>query len=102
MRTFTVDGELVDDETTALFKAISDWTNRSQTAKNTKQLAYLLANNEHRTLQQSFGKVIQALLVEHAQNYSAGRYDLRNEALTGWAWDVVDVHVDGPTPLPFI
>lgn len=56
--------------------------------------------NDHRTLVQSKGRMIRGFLKELQTNYKDQRYDLRNEAISKWA-DEVLTKVDGPH-LPFI
>jgi tRNA 2-selenouridine synthase SelU len=39
-----------------------------------------VVTNDHRTLQQTMGRVVFALIAQWADDYKEGRFDLRNEA----------------------
>ena len=56
--------------------------------------------NDHRTLVQSKGRMIRGFIKQLQVDYKDQRYDVRNEAISKWADEVLN-KVDGPH-LPFI
>lgn len=55
---------------------------------------------EHRTLQQSVGRLIYAIIRAGAMDYQDDRYDLRNEAFLKFCHEAEELVNDNP--LPFI
>ncbi len=62
----------------AAANAISDAINYM--GNNPEAIADILANRTHRTLQQSFMRVVVAFIEAEAKNVDENRHDLRNEA----------------------
>jgi hypothetical protein len=91
---------LSDDEA----EAVKDLADRISTfvSRNSEEAITSLGRamvNDHRTLIQSKGRMVRGFLKQLQENYKEQRYDLRNEAVSKWA-DEVLTKVDGPH-LPF-
>jgi hypothetical protein len=74
----------------------------------TDEIGKYLANNTHRTIQQTFMRIIVSFIRESARNEGANRYDARNEATVKLCKEIVN-HLDAKdsdglnyTYLPYI
>jgi hypothetical protein len=71
-------GNMSERSDEAAAKAIADALNYM--GNNPEVIADVLANRTHRTLQQSFMRVVVAFIEAEAKNVDEYKHDLRNEA----------------------
>lgn len=82
-----------------VFKRLSDMVNTLNPSVNNKKFVEAFMS-EHRTLQQNIFRLFIDMCEQLAKNHETGRYDLRNEASTHLAYNIMQL--EGITNLPYV